>query len=377
MNRKPNSHNASGIRRKGLLRIAFCCGFMATAMLTGCVKEVLEPQPNKDGIVSLQIKAAISDGIETRAPILETNFPVSDVGTVSNIGLYMMQSDGTTPYATGSDNLTAELTGKTGPVYTCRYQYRGGEWMEILSFYINETIKLWGYYPHNEGATATAIPFDLTAASEQTDQTDILWCPPQTVTATSADFTQSVSLSFKHAYALLEFQVKKKVADPGKPAIFTRTDVMNKSGKNWIANKGSINPQTGAFSATAGTVSINCSATLATDSYTPIRVMVPAFSGAYADDDIEVQFTGNDLVIQKFTIKKSYLSEQSGSFGFTAGKKYSFKLLYNNFGEGSLTLLPWNEDGDSGNVGDDSSHGTVDISPWTTKDNNLDIGEVP
>lgn len=352
---------------------------------TGCSKEDVPPLRTGEP-VALHLSATIDGNAAagnlpetvTKAPVIGTGFPVSGGGTVSNIGLFLMQSNKTTPYETGSDNLLAELTGKTGPVYSWRYQYSGATaWMSHLRFKVGETLSLWGYYPRQtSGVSATSVPFDLSTAAQQGNQSDLLWCPPQTLTVTNGDATKNVSLSFRHAYVLLEFFVKKSDTTP---ATVTGVQVSNAAGKSWIKNKGTMNPQTGAIgSATAGTVAITCSKAVSSSDYTSFQVMVPPFSGAFADGDVEVQFyIGGEAKPQKFTLQKSYLSGSGSTLGMTQGLKYSFKLLYQTYGEGSLTVQPWDTGGADGIVGDNPPIGNVKVTDWDTAGADGIVGENP
>ncbi|MCS2893547.1 fimbrillin family protein [Parabacteroides faecis] len=352
------------------------CLLLVGILLGGCTRESACEEPDTDRVMCLNFIADIYGSAKTRTPIIGGSFPASVSGTIHNIGMFMMCSDEMTPYETGSDNLTAELTASNGYVDTWRYRYRDGNvWKSNLTMKPGETVKLWAYYPRSAVATVDCVPFDLTEIDQQNNQSDLLWCATQTLTVANADVSKSISLHFRHAYALLEFLIKKKTADP---AIVTHIEVTNKSG-NWIANKGNMNPLTGIISgATTGTVGVNCLAALATDGYTTIRVMVPPFSGIYADDEIEILFhvEGNSALLS-FPVKRSYLSSVGNEYGLAAGLKYSYMLLY-SLHDGSLILLPWNDGSADGDLGGKPTDGTVNISPWT--ENNIvdeNVGEKP
>lgn len=337
---KVNKTGGEAQRRVGIRRFV-PSGLLLVVLLSGCAKELPEKIPAIEKSITLHFNMGISADATTKAPIIGRQFPVSPEGIISNIGICMMTSEGSAAYATGSDNTLAELTGKTGFVYTVRYQYNGtSTWMDELRFYVGQTVQVWGYYPHNILATTTAVPFDLTTVAEQGDQTDLMWSAPQTVAATASNASQAVSLSFKHAFALLEFTVRQDGADL---ATMTKVEVKNKT-NSWVVNKGTLNPKTGDITGSnSGTVTCDFSQELTNDGV-KIRVLIPPFNNdTYADGDIEVQFTDADgtTTPKPFRLKKEYLSGVSGKVGLTAGYTYGFNLLYSKGASGSLTLDSW------------------------------------
>lgn len=288
------------------------------------------------GTVTLMLNAAIqTNGTQSKAVITETGFPVSPQGEMSRIGLFLMNEQGN-PYQKGEDNLLAEIRGTILPDnskhYTWGYKLNDGVTkLDHLSIQNGTDFQLYGYYPWVKGATSTQVPFDLSAPVEETNQTDLLVSPVQKAKGDSFSRLQFISLSFKHTFALLEFRIK---AQTGQQNLRVREiQIANNGSAAWIRNKGFVNPQTGVVTGnSAGNIRIRCDKTLTagSDTYTQFRILVPPFvNWNYKDGDILVSFfetAGQATPTTQLKLSR----EQVTSAGFEGGKKYTYRLSYNN-----------------------------------------------
>lgn len=309
--------------------------FAMMLSLSGCVKDKLDT--GREGEVPLKLTLSIETAGEpdTKAPLMGPNFPA---GT-HNVGLVV--SNSTTP--PGYYNMLMSVTSDGKGNNTMKYYSGKDGTTEIKEITVDtkNTTGIVAYYPRIEGLqNYSLIPFDLTTAAQKASQTDLLCSPTQIVTVDNA---ANVPLVFKHVYAMLEFQVTRKYNSAGV-AGFRQISVNNKTGKTWVQNKGTMNALTGGIVGTsAGSVAVDYADAVNKvefGNYTTFRVMVPPFSGAYADDDVEIAFTGlGDAAPQKLLIKKKYLSSMTdGKYAMKAGARYVFKLSYDSSPQGVLEL---------------------------------------
>lgn len=304
---------------------------MALLSLTACTKQPL-PGEDTDGMVEIKMNVGVAD---TKAPLMGSGFPI---GT-SDIGLFYMKEDGLTPYDANTSNMLMQLTGSnTTPVnYSWVYKANDGTTaIDALRFKGSEMVKLWGYYPRTiTGVTPTAIPFNLRAKAGE--QTDILYCPTQTITAENAS---SVPLVFRHAFAILEFNIKKKsnaVESKWITTGFSSSDQM-------MIAEGTINPTDGTITATrrVGTMSfVNATEIFLSESaYTTVRILAAPYSNASTITEIIFVFKNDD--VSSPAVRIPFLPEYlTDGTSLKAGMKYSFNLLYLNDGAGTLELLDW------------------------------------
>lgn len=302
--------------------------------LISCSKDAGMAEPT--GMLTLMLNADIyQSSIQSKAVITDTGFPASVKGEVSRIGLFLMNEQGN-PYQRGEDNLIAELRGSILPdntrQYTWSYKLNDGVTsLDHLSIQSGTAFQIYGYYPRVNEATSTQVPFDLSAPADEANQTDLLVSPVQKAKGDSNSGLQLISLSFRHTFALLEFQIK---AQTGQQNLQVReVRIENNGSASWIRNKGFINPQTGAVTGNnAGGIRILCDKNLApgTDTYTKFQVLVPPFvNWNYKDGDILVSFFATrEQTTPTAQVKLS--KAQVTSAGFESGKKYTYKLSYNN-----------------------------------------------
>lgn len=316
---------------------------IASAMmlaLTGCVKEKLDT--SSEGEVPLRLTVSIETAGEpdTKAPLMGPNFPA---GT-HKVGLVVSNSvSGTKP---GYYNMLMSVTSDGKGNNTMKYYSSVDGTTEIKEITVDSKngANVTAYYPRIEGLqNYSLIPFDLTTAAQRASQTDLLCSPRQIVTVDNA---ANVPLVFKHVYAMLEFQVTRKYNSAGV-AGFRQISVNNKTGKTWVQNKGTMAAMDGTITGTsAGSVVVDYADAVNKvefGNYTTFRVMIPPFSGAYADDDIEVTFTGlGDAAPQKLLIKQKYLSSMTGGkYALKSGARYVFKLSYDSSPHVQIEVLGW------------------------------------
>lgn len=314
--------------------------FAMMLSLSGCVKDKLDT--GREGEVPLKLTLSIETVGEpdTKAPLMGPNFPA---GT-HNVGLVVSNTvSGTKP---GYYNMLMSVTSDGKGNNTMKYFSGKDGKTEIKEITVDSKngASVVAYYPRIEGLkNYTLIPFDLTTAAQKASQTDLLYAPFQTVTVDNA---ANVPLVFKHVYAMLEFQVTRKYNSAGV-AGFRQISVNNKTGKTWVQNKGTMNAVTGGIVGTsAGSVAVDYADAVNKvefGNYTTFRVMIPPFSGAYADDDVEIAFTGlGDAAPQKLLIKKKYLSSMTdGKYAMKAGARYVFKLSYDSSPHVQIEVLGW------------------------------------
>lgn len=308
--------------------ILFC------VILIGCTDEGNVDQTT--GEIRLEVKASVehkSNG--TKTVISETNFPASVSGETSEIGLFLMNDKGQ-PYKKYEDNLLAVLKGYILPDksvdYVWSYKLNDGVTpLDHLSVLPEADFQLYGYYPRVKNASSSAVPFDLANAVNEEAQTDILFSPVSRFKANKLVQTQFINLSFRHLFALIEFQIKVQTGQQNMQIREVRIE--NRGSAQWIKNKGYFNPQTGIVTATSyGPVSILCDKALTENagSFVTIQMLVPPFvNWDYINGDVQVSFFSERGQINP-TAQLLLTSGQVTSAGFESGKKYTYKLSYNN-----------------------------------------------
>ena len=312
---------------------------------------------------------------------------------VYEFSFVVLKSDKVTSYGTGYNNVKAELTIEASGAQQWRYQLAGSStWLTKLVIDIAGKGDVWvaGVYPYSATAPAVAaggilsVPFDLTAAAQVTNQSDLMFSEPSKVTYSHTGGSKSVIMTFSHFYALLEFDIAPIFIEPSK---ITKVSVTNNTGKTFLKAKGTAvaSSPVAINSAVAGTVAsdIADAQNLEMDVYTKIWVMVPpmvdAFTG-YTDGDIVVNFTDgvNEVVSpQPFPIKSEWLATTEG---LKSGKKYSFKIAYLNdaTGRGALELQSYtiNDELDS-YFGNGPQNPTFPNPDWGTGGEDSELGELP
>lgn len=301
---------------------------------TGCRNE--ENTDILSGDIKLEINTSIEHkSIATKAIISESDFPASVTGETSSIGMFLM-NDKYEPYEYKEDNLLAEVKGFILPDKSKHYEWSyklndGVTPLDHLSVLPGTNFQLFAYYPRVKDATYDAVPFDLSVPVNEEEQTDILYSPQLKLKADNSVQTQPIHMQFKHLFALIEFQIK---AQSGQQNMKIREVQIENNGRGqWIKNKGYFNPQTGEIRASSyGPINILCDKTLSSDteSYIKIQILVPPFiNWNYQNGDVMISFYSERGQISP-TTQLSLSNEQVTYKGFEGGKKYTYKLSYDN-----------------------------------------------
>lgn len=329
---------------------------LLSAAFVSCSKEDREPQVQREG-VELRLTAAVDNSFgqaqdATKSPVLGTNLPA---GT-HLLSIAIFKSDKTTAWGTGYDNVKAEVNVNNYGAQTWRFQLKGStEWRNFLSFPEGTTGDMWitALYPYNASATLAAgatiqYTVDLTTTAQQASQDDVMYAEPQKLTLAAGDRSKALLLSFKHAFALFEFQIAPIFNDPCK---ITKVALSNGTAENWVSNKGNL-LSSGTYTSTAnGEVAVTDSRTMTMGTYNSYSVMIPVSSLAlsnYDDGDITVYFTeglNSAIAPSPLPIKKEWLVAAGG---LKQGYRYTFKMVYHNSstGTGGMTVTGWTVNGE-------------------------------
>lgn len=312
----------------------YTCLILTVLLFTGCINEDKFDQINSE--VKLDLGVSIDQKADyTKSIISNTEFPASEAGEISDIGLFIMNEKGE-PYKKGFDNLLAQLKGYISPDNTRHYiwNYRlndGVTALDHLSVLPGSSFQLYAYYPRATSGTSKAVPFDITLPQNEGEQRDFMYSPLVSLNTTNTLQTQFVNLTFKHLFALIELQIKAQTGQQNMHISEVRIE--NRGNAQWIKNKGYFNPQSGTVSASSyGPIRILCNKTLTNvpDSYVKIQILVPPFiNWNYQDGDIQVSFFSEKGQINP-TAQLRLNSQQVTSMGFESGKKYAYRLSYNN-----------------------------------------------
>lgn len=216
-----------------------------------------------------------------------------------------------------------------------------------------KALKVVAYYPVVSSTTQekevykNGIPFDFSAKTDLIQQ-DLLYNTETLYPFTPSDApVATIPLNFRHAYTWIVLNIKKYV-DKGKTVKLSSVSVDN-LGRDWIKNKGAIDPATGLVmdGATAGPIGMTLSPAGVLSTTTPLtyEFLVPSFMDPKVDNGEIVIVLNIDGINELFTLDKTYLnkSDDGESYGFRQGYKNTYNLLYNNSAL-SLTIQNWSSE---------------------------------
>lgn len=268
-----------------------------------------------------------------------------------DIGMFITRNAGADEVFPGSkDNMKATLN-LTGAQEEWSFFQKGGG-STIPMAYQGKYIRVVGYWPYDENATVSGVPFDFTNGSQ--GQKELLY-----IATDHRNFkigSGNLTLKFAHAYSRIVLNIRKSV-NSGTIRV-SSASIFNQSG-NWIKNKGMINPDTGypTSDSRSGAITDATEKTLTTTaSETEYEFLVPAFMNeSVADGNIGIKLVvdGKETV---FELKRSHLNGWRSSvtganeYGFRQGCLNTYELVYDNLTM-SLQLRDWtivNPEGDFG-----------------------------
>lgn len=309
-------------------------------------------------LVALQFSTSVeklSSATDTRTikpqggVIEETTFPQGD----SQIGMFITRNStaGGDVFPGSADNMKAVLTRNAAGTESWAYTRKDGISTTPES-YVGKNIQVVAYWPYNQAATVSGVPFDFTNVNSK-EQTELLYNKQERQKIKIATGGQ-IPLEFAHAYSWIILKVRKSV-EYGN-IIVRSASVVNKSGA-WIKNRGMIDPATGypTENSQPGDITDNTSATLTTSLLnTKYEFLVPAF----IDESVTDGSIGFKLVVEgketSFELKREHLNQlvENGvtKYGFRQGYKNSYELVYDNLTM-SLQLRNWTVVKPEGDVG--------------------------
>lgn len=209
-----------------------------------------------------------------------------------------------------------------------------------------QSVNITGYYPWTDGATSTAVPFDLSGNKETWKDLLYLSAP---IGAQQVLDESPIALTFSHAYCWVTVNLSKQT---------TKNDVKVKSVsiansysglKNRIVNKGYINPRTGDVTggATDGPLVISyddpVGLPVTGEGSLQLNFLVPSFMRSDVQDtDVAILVATTDGNVLPFPLSRAYLNKRDNLSGFEKGKHNTYNIIYNNT-EMILALSNWIE----------------------------------
>ena len=344
--------------------IAFACFCGAGA--ASCDSDGPFHEKDQTGGIPLLLSAAITGMPATKAPdaIEGTAFPESSTFV---FGMSFTREGGGDLVEGSGLNMQSTLTrGSAGTPDTWNHASAAGTALELKAD-PGQRIVIKGYYPWTDGATATAVPFDLSTGMG--GQKDLLYLSSPAA-AVEVPNTGKVALKFSHAYTRVRVNLTKLTDKTDVSAGSVSIDNRH-ANLGWIKNKGTVNPATGDVNvdgATAGPLTV----TLPTPAAIPLKggvapaltfdFFAPSFMDAgIKDDDVVIRITTADGETLSFPLKKANLnsSPDGTASGFMKGRKNTYDIIYNNASM-QLELSGWQ----SQTVTEGSLGGGGAYTPW-------------
>lgn len=349
------------ITRKKTNRLWVIIGVCSLGLyITACDNEMLSGNEKSPADVELCFDTSISDSPSTRADngasVIEgTAFPD---GT-NTFGMFITDEAGD-PLAIGSDdNMKLILTRTAGMDDSWSHTDKNDQSLPLSAKH-GENINIIGYYPWGTGATATAVPFDLTGEASTWKDLMFLASPSGLQEVLDGNV---IPLTFSHAYCWVSIELSKltdkNTVNVSAVSIANSNNVLKR-----IINKGYINPKTGEViqeSSEAGSIVFNCPAPIGLplngSGTVKFDFLVPESMSPDAQDfEIMIQVTAkvdvpgsgsSNFEILSFPINKLYMNNKPDGtggvlFGFEKGKRNSYDIIYNN-SEMALSLANWEE----------------------------------
>lgn len=312
------------------------------------------------GKVELRFSASISDSPSTKGAITQ---PTITQGTAFAdgthlFGLFVTRPDGNS-LTTGSgdkDNMKSTLT-VSGTTQTWTH----GD----VSLAVNngESIRIKGYYPWTAGATATAVPFDL-SSTDPAQWIDLLYLStPAPTTDTQITNAQStINLQFSHAFCWVTVNLTKLSENP---AVKVKAVTIGNAyaGQKTVFNKGKLNLVTNEIvDGVSGPLKIV--QTEGNEIYLNTQLEHPANSqpakfnflvppvmrADMKDSEIVIEVTTLETTgtsdeeekVLTFPLSLSHLNHdtQNSLYGFQKGKHNTYNIVYNNSAM-NLSLSDW------------------------------------
>lgn len=334
--------------------------------ITACDNEVLSGKEKDPAGVELRFDTSISDSPSTKANngadlIQGTAFPDDATHT---FGMFITDELGAS-LATGSnDNMKSTLT-RTAGTDSWSHTDKDGQSLSLSAKH-GEKINITGYYPWVTGATATAVPFDL--SGDVAHWKDLMYLASPSGLQEVSDGT-AIPLKFSHAYCWVSIELSK-LTDKNTVSVNAVSIGNSNNVLKRIINKGSIHPKTGDViqnSSTAGPIVFNCPTPIdlplnapGSPGYKPVTFdfLVPeSMSSDFQDFEIIIQVkakvvaadgSSSDFEVLSFPINKTYVNNKPDGaggptlFGFQKGKRNRYDIIYNN-SEMALSLANWEE----------------------------------
>lgn len=306
---------------------------------TACDRGDLPAGGKEPGRVELRLSASITDSPFTKAgssgPTITKGTAFAD-GTHS-FGLFVTREDGTALTEGSDDNMKSTLT-KSGTSQQWSHTDKTGTTSIQLAANNGESISFAGYSPWIAGATATAVPFDL-RSTDPANWKDLLYLSSPATPQQITDGAGPIALKFSHAYCWVMIKMSKLT---NKTNVLVKTISLenNTSAFAAIKNTGTINPQTGEASGTAGPIKMEFESPYLSipveNVGTPyeFNFLVPSFMSAdIKDSDIVIRVTtmedGSPKVLS-FPFRNAHLNTDGTNYGFQKGMNNIYTLVYNN-----------------------------------------------
>jgi hypothetical protein len=322
--------------------IAATC--LAGLCLVACDREEsLGEKPEKPGSTELCFAAALEGSQSTKTigkpDVLEgTVFPLN--GTYI-FGMFITDDSGAgLPDGTQSNMKTTLTRGAAAGEDTWTHTTSGDTDISPKAEPA-QSINIYGYYPWVAGATATAVPFDLTGSMNGKKELLYLSLPASPITMPADG---NIALTFSHAYCWVKVKLTR-LSDLNEVAVKSVSIDNLHANLSWIKNKGTINPKTGEVNTvgfTAGPLEVNCSP--AEDvpidgSLTALPLefdfLVPSFLGRVKDGEVVIRIMTSDDKVLTFPLTRNNLNgdddvSTDDIYGFRKGWKNEYNIIYNN-----------------------------------------------
>lgn len=342
------------IRKKGNKLWAIVGVCVLGLYTTACDNGEFPGNENKTEDIELRFAASISDSPSTRAVhgaavLTGEAFP----NGTNTFGMFITDKTGS-PLVTGSDdNMKSTLTRTSGQDDVWGHTDKNDGALSLIAKHGDE-IKITGYYPWVSGATATAVPFDLTG--DMSTGKDLLYLSSPSGAQQVIDGSP-VALTFSHAYCWVTIKLSKLTSDNDVLVkAVTLDNSYDNQGSSWkgIMNTGTVNPKTGdVIDGTLGPLTVTCDPVISIPFEQPggtpseFNFLVPAFMSAdIRNSDLVIRVTteeGGVREVLSFPLAKAHLNAGAdGKYGFQKGMHNTYKVVYNN-SKMILSLSNWTE----------------------------------
>lgn len=310
--------------------------------------------------VELRFSASISDSPSTKAgqPPQPTTTPANAFETGTHLfGLFVTREDGSA-LSDGSgdnDNMKSTLTVGSKPAWT--HLDKTDTRSISLAANNGENIFIKGYYPWTEGATATAVPFDL-SSTDPTKWKDLLYLssPAPTEKQNITDGMGPIALKFSHAFCWVTINLLQ--LSPNNTVQVKAVTIGNAyAGQGTICNRGTLNLNTGEINSISGLLKIELAEPITLDTKDEAGaqpsvfnfLVPPVMSPDIKNSDIVIEVTTvedtdkpgvTEEKVLTFPLSLSHLNNEGGNYGFAKGQHNTYDIVYNNSAM-NLSLSDW------------------------------------